>query len=201
MNFGRRIGTLLAGTVAAAGMASALVAPASAAPATGPGPRGPQVDSPRLPSVDAGRWERVNVWFRGTDRPACDFKMVVRDTRQVDVAYPQRRRYASLNTGSTLARGERDRAIIRVRADVRRDTRAVLAATVSFNNCGPRARTQFKRFGLLLPIDADRRGGGLGQNQGKGDQHKGDQGKIKIDQNKDGKIKTGENPAVPAGTR
>ena len=103
MKIGRRVGAVVAGAAAAVGMASVMAAPASAA---SPAPRGPQVVSNWLQRVDAGETEYVSVWFRGTDRRICDFKLVVRDTRQVDVSYPRHRRYATLNTGSTLVRGQ-----------------------------------------------------------------------------------------------
>jgi hypothetical protein len=147
-----------------------MAAPASAA---SPAPRGPQVISPWLQRVDAGEAEFVSVWFRGTDRRICDFRMFVRDTRQVDVSYLRNRPYATLNTGSTLVRGERDRATFRVEANFRRDANAILSATVSYNDCGRHSRTEFKRFGLLLPVDGDRwhNGGGNGNGQGHGNGH------------------------------
>jgi hypothetical protein len=139
-------------------MTSVMATPASASPA----PRGPQVISPWLQRVDAGEAEWVNVWFRGMDRRVCDFKMFVRDTRQVDVSYPRHRHFATLSNDSTLTRGERDRASFRVEANFRRDANAILSATVSYNDCGRHSRTQFKRFGLLLPIDGDWNGHGNG---------------------------------------
>jgi hypothetical protein len=156
-------------------MASVMAAPASAG---WDGPRGPQVVSNWLQRVDAGEAETVSVWFRGTDRRICDFKMVVRDTRQVDVSYPRHRRFATLKTGSTLVRGERDRATFRVEADARRGGNAFLSATVFYNDCGRHSRTEIKRFGLLLPIDGGfghhgNGGGGNGHDDNKGGWGKG----------------------------
>ena len=90
-------------------------------------------------------------------------------------------RYATLNTGSTLTRGERDRATFRVETDFRRDANAILTATVSYNDCGRHSRTQFKRFGLLLPVDGGDRGratttagrGNGNDHSGNGNDHNG----------------------------
>jgi hypothetical protein len=158
MKIGRRIGAVVATSAAAVGMASVMAAPATAAPAA----RGPQVISPWLQTVDSGESEWVSVWLRGVDRRICDVRMAVRGPRNVDIDYPGNRNYTSLNGGSTLVRGERDRASFRVEANVRRDSRIILSGVVSYNDCGRFSRTQFKRFGLLLPVDADHRGPGHG---------------------------------------
>jgi hypothetical protein len=166
-------------------MASVMAAPASASTASpdSHGPRGPQVVSNWLHRVNAGEAESVSVWFRGTDRRICDFKLHVRDTRQVEVSYPRHRRYASLSNGDTLVRGETDRATFRVEANSRRDASAFLTATVSYNDCGRHSRIQFKRFGLLLPIDGGHggkghdNGGGQGHDNGGGQSHDNDGGK------------------------
>ena len=95
----------------------------------------------------------MRVWFK-TDKKACDFKLMVRDTSKVDVSYPGGRAYTSLYDDDTLRKGEVDYATFFVKTgDYNRDTWQLLFATMSWKWCGTN-RVQTKSTGFLLPVDA-----------------------------------------------
>jgi hypothetical protein len=150
MNKGRRIGALAAAAVAAIGMTMTVAtAPASAAKAA----KGPQPVSQLLQRVDENSTETVYVWFK-TDRRICNFKLRVWDNSRVDVTHPQGW-YTSLSRDDRLQRNERDYVTFDVKVgDYARDTWQLLYATMSYDNCNRRARTQTKSTGFLLPVNA-----------------------------------------------
>ena len=146
MKNSRRIGALVATATAAVGMAAVTaMAPASAAPV-----RGPQPVSHWLGAVRGNTDSWVKIYWR-TERPVCDVQVRV-SGRNVDVDYRGHRRFATLTRGSTLRPGRPDFTPVEVNPDFDRAGVARLRATISYDQCGRRDRTQFKSFSLALPV-------------------------------------------------
>ena len=143
----RRVAAVAAAAMAFVGLSSMVAAPATAAKPV----KGPQIVNQLLRPVDSGEAEWVNVWLR-TDRRVCDVKLWVRDNNRVDVSHPGGRPYTSLSRNDRLNRGERDYASFRVEADVDRSQWVLIGATLTYDYCGPFARTQFKHTGVVLPV-------------------------------------------------
>ncbi|MEU8663744.1 hypothetical protein AB0C31_44675, partial [Actinoplanes philippinensis] len=150
----RRIGAAIALVTAALGTAATVATtPAGAAP------RGPQPVSNWLQSVRAGAGSWVSIPWR-TDRRICDAEVRVRGER-VRVQYPGARRSASFTRGDTLRPGHTGYTRVRVTAYQRRPGVAKLWATISYDECGFRARTQTRTAVLSLPVLRHTGPGGL----------------------------------------
>ncbi|MBU2669575.1 hypothetical protein KOI35_39300 [Actinoplanes bogorensis] len=155
MNNSRRIGALVAMATAAVGMATVTAtAPATAAP------RGPEPVSNWLGAVRANADSWVKIYFR-TDRKVCDVEVRV-SGRDVDVDYPGRRNYTSFSRGDQLRPGRTDFAAVSVNPDFDRAGIARLRATIAFDTCGRRDRTQYRSFSLALPVLRNNNHGGPG---------------------------------------
>ncbi|SDT68909.1 hypothetical protein [Actinoplanes derwentensis] len=152
----QRIGAFIAAATAALGVA----APAIAAP------RGPQPVSNWLQSVRAGAGSWVTIDWR-TDRPVCDAEIRVRGDR-VQVGYSGLRRSATFSRGASLRPGRTDFTKIRVTPHVKRPGITKLWATISYDECGPKARTQTRTAVLSLPVLRHTGPGGQGGPGGPG---------------------------------
>jgi hypothetical protein len=186
MNKSRRIGAIVALATAAVGVASvAATSPAAAAV------RGPQPVSSWLRAVPAHSVSWVNINWR-TNQRVCDVEVRVTG-RDVDVAYPGHRRSTSFSRGDELRAGRSDYTAIAVNPDFDRAGIARLWATISYDNCGWKAKAQRTSFVLSLPVLRNNNwpghnlpggpgfpGGpgqqGPGQHQGPGQQGPGQQG-------------------------
>ncbi|WP_436523021.1 hypothetical protein [Actinoplanes sp. HUAS TT8] len=162
----RRIGTTFALATAAAGLATAAAAPALAA-----APRGPEPVSSWLKPIRANVPTWVDIAWR-TDRPVCDAQVQVRGER-VRVEYLGNRRAAGFLTGRGLSPRRPDVTRIRVTTDYVPGGAAKLWATVSYNDCGLRARTQTRTTALTLPVVRSTPPGGQGGPGGPGTGHPG----------------------------
>ncbi|GAA4925162.1 hypothetical protein [Actinoplanes utahensis] len=141
----RRLGAIIALATAAFGMASTV----TAAPATA-FPRGPQPVSNWLQSVRANTGSWVTIQWR-TDRPVCDAEVQVRGDR-VRVDYPGFRRSATFSRGDSLRPGRTDFTRVRVTPYQQRPGVTRLWATITYDECGFRARTQTRTAALSLPV-------------------------------------------------
>nr|WP_221381220.1 hypothetical protein [Actinoplanes polyasparticus] len=147
MKNNRRIGAFVAMATAAVGMATVTAtAPAAAAPV-----RGPQPVSNWLGAVRANADSWVKIYWR-TDRPICDVEVRVGGGRDVDVDYPGRKRFTSFMRGDMLRPGRTDFTAFEVNPDYDRAGVARLRATISYDLCGRRDRTQYRSFALALPV-------------------------------------------------
>ncbi|MCO8272758.1 hypothetical protein M1L60_19365 [Actinoplanes sp. TRM 88003] len=146
MKNNRRVGALVAMATAAVGMAGMAAAPASAAPVRGPQPVSNWLGAVR---ANADSWVKIN-WR--TDRTICDVEVRVSGGRDVDVDYPGRKRFTSFTRGDTLRPGRTDFTAFEVNPDYDRAGVARLRATISYDLCGRRDRTQYKSFALSLPV-------------------------------------------------
>jgi hypothetical protein len=152
MNKGRRIGAIVATTAAAIGMTMTMTtAPASAATKV----KGPQPVNQLLSSVDSGKPEWQNVFFK-TDKKVCDFKLMVWGNSRVDIGYPGElpKPYTSLYGDSKLRKNEVDYAAFKVTADYDKDRWVILTATITYNYCGKKAPTLAKNTGFLMRVNA-----------------------------------------------
>lgn len=141
----RRFGAVVALATAAFGMAATVAtAPATAVP------RGPQPVSHWLQSVRANTGSWVTIHWR-TDRPVCDAEVRVRGER-VRVDYLGFRRSATFSRGDSLRPGRTDFTRFRVTPFGQRPGVARLWATISYDECGFRARTQTRTAVLSLPV-------------------------------------------------
>jgi hypothetical protein len=141
----RRIGAFIALATAAVGAAATV----TAAPA-GAAPRGPEPVSNWLQSVRANTGSWVSIQWR-TDRPICDAEVRVRGER-VRVDYPGFARSAEFSRGDSLRPGRIDSTRIKVTPYLQRPGVARLWATISYDECGFRARTQTRTAALSLPV-------------------------------------------------
>ncbi|MDI6101945.1 hypothetical protein QLQ12_25330 [Actinoplanes sp. NEAU-A12] len=141
----RRIGAVVALATAAFGMATTV----AAAPATA-APQGPQPVSNWLQSVRANTGSWVTIHWR-TDRRICDAEVRVRGER-VRVDYVGFRRSASFSRGDSLRPGRSDFTRVRVTPFAQRPGVAKLWATISYDECGFKARTQTRTAVLSLPV-------------------------------------------------
>ncbi|WP_157441586.1 hypothetical protein [Actinoplanes awajinensis] len=165
----RRIGTIFALATAAAGMATTVAAtPATAAPAA---PRGPQPTSMWLKPVQAGAASWVDIAWR-TDRNICDAQVQVRGER-VRVDYAGNRRSAMFLRGAALSTRRGDVTRIRVTPDRNLVGVTKLWATISYDDCGRRARTQTRTTVLSLPVLRSTSPGGHGGPGAPGTGHPG----------------------------
>jgi hypothetical protein len=147
MKNSRRIGALVAMASAAVGMATVTAtAPASAAPVRGPQPVSTWLSAVR---ANADSWVKIN-WR--TDRAVCNVEVRVSGGRDVDVDYPGRKRFTSFTRGDILRPGRTDFTAFEVNPDYDRAGVARLRATISYDLCGRRDRTQYKSFALALPV-------------------------------------------------
>jgi hypothetical protein len=149
MRMGRRIGAVVAALTAATSLAAGVATAASAAPQL----RGPEPVTQLLPGVDSGRSEWVSVLWK-TDRPVCDFKVMVWGNGNVRIDYPGRRGYATFARNDSLRRGQTATTTFRVTARYDRSVWAILAANVTYNHCGRQSPTITKSTGLMLPVRA-----------------------------------------------
>jgi hypothetical protein len=141
----QRLGAIVALSTAAFGMAATVAtAPAGAAP------RGPQPVSSWLQSVRANTGSWVTIHWR-TDRTICDAEVRVRGER-VRVDYTGFQRSASFSRGDTLRAGRTDFTKVRVTPYMRRPGVTKLWATISYDECGFRSRTQTRTVALSLPV-------------------------------------------------
>ncbi|MEV6345145.1 hypothetical protein [Actinoplanes sp. NPDC051851] len=145
MHRSRRIAAMFALATAAMGVAATTATPAVAAP------NGPQPVSDWLPAIraEAGSW--VNIFWR-TDRPICDAEVWVRGDRGVRIEYPGARRSAEFSRGDSLSPRRTDFTRVRVTTGYPRGGVASLQATISYDYCGPLARTQTRTAELSLPV-------------------------------------------------
>lgn len=167
MHMSRRIGT----TFALATVAAGLAASATAAPALAAAPRGPQPVTTWLKPVQANVPTWVDIAWR-TDRPICDAQVQVRGER-VRVDYLNNRRAASFLKGSALTPRRAEVTRVRVTPDYALGGSAKLWATMSYNECGMRARTQTRTTALTLPVVRSTPPGGQGGPGGPGAGHPG----------------------------
>jgi hypothetical protein len=142
----RRIGALVAMATTAAGIAAIT----TAAPASAIG-RGPQPVSTWLKKVPANVSSWVDIHWR-TDRRICDVEVRVRGERGVKVDHLGFRRAGTLSRGDTLRAGRTD--FTRVRVTPYRQTSGVskLWATISYDECKFKSRTQTRTAVLALPV-------------------------------------------------
>jgi hypothetical protein len=152
MNKTRRIGAMVAATVAATGMAMTVTtAPAAAAPK----PKGPTAVWSILKSVNdntTNQW--VSVSFQ-TDVKVCNFKLRVWDWGKVDVTNPWGLPFTRLWGDDTLKKKETDFASFKVSTgDYLKPgtTYQILPATIYYDTCGKKAKSQSKNTGFLLPV-------------------------------------------------
>ncbi|GAA2649795.1 hypothetical protein [Paractinoplanes durhamensis] len=144
----RMIAAVALAGAAGSALALATAGAASAAPSM---PGAPQPVSSRLTAVKANTPSWVNIFWR-TGRPVCDVKVSVDGGREVAIAYAGMRRSTTFTTGDSLRPGRTGVTPIRVTA-IRRDSGvALLRTTMSYTDCGKRARTQFTRATLALPV-------------------------------------------------
>ncbi|MEU8237557.1 hypothetical protein AB0C07_04860 [Actinoplanes missouriensis] len=141
----RRFGAMIALATAAAGMAAV----SAAAPAAAAG-RGPEPVSPWLQPVRANAASWVLVHWR-TDRTICDARIRVRGER-VRVEYPGSWRFTTFSRGDMLRPGRSDYIQLRVTPIARRNSVATLVATISYDECGRKARTQTRTSVLSMPV-------------------------------------------------
>ncbi len=166
MQMSRRIAATFALATAAAGLTATAAAPALAA-----APRGPQPVTTWLTPIRAGVPTWVDIAWR-TDRPVCDARVQVRGER-VRVEYPGNRRAANFLKGSVLTPRRAEVTRIRVTSDRMTGGPAKLWATMSYNECGLRARTQTRTTALTLPVVRITPPGGQGGPGGPGAGHPG----------------------------
>ncbi|WP_221325930.1 hypothetical protein [Actinoplanes sp. L3-i22] len=161
----RRIAATFALATAAAGLTAVAAAPATAAP------RGPQPVTAWLKPVRANVPTWVDIAWR-TDRPVCDAQVQVRGER-VRVEYLGNRRAANFLKGNTL--GVRRTEVTRVRVTPENVAGGVakLWTTISYNECGMRARTQTRTTAMSLPVVRNTPPGGQGGPGGPGAGHPG----------------------------
>ncbi|MFC7532585.1 hypothetical protein [Actinoplanes sp. GCM10030250] len=169
MQKSRRIGALVAMATAAAGIgAVTAAAPASAIV------RGPQPVSSWLQKVPAGTSSWVNIHWR-TDRRICDVAVRVRGDR-VKVDHLGFRRSGTLSRGNTLRPGRTDFTRVRVTPFQQTTGVAKLWATISYDECGFKSRTQTRTAMLSLPVQRKFFPGGNGGPGGPGHGHPGGPG-------------------------
>jgi hypothetical protein len=149
MKTSRRIGAVLVTALAALAMTSVATAtPAAAVKRV----EGPEPVNALLRTVNNNQATWVSVRWK-TDRTICDAKVRVWGNSNVVIDYPSNTAtYTSFAHGSTLLRRETDLTSFRVTPHYNRSTWALLAATISYNNCGWHPRTRTKTTGVLLPI-------------------------------------------------
>lgn len=166
MHMSRRIGATFALATAAAGLAAGVAAtPATAAP------RGPQAITTWLKPVRANVPTWVDIAWR-TDRPVCDAQVQIRGER-VRVEYAGNRRAASFLKGTALSPRRTEVTRVRITTDFRPGGVSKLWATMSYNECGLRARTQTRTTELSLPVVRSTPPGGHGGPGAPGTGHPG----------------------------
>jgi hypothetical protein len=104
-----------------------------------------------LRAVQANTSTWVNIGWR-TDRRICDVEVRVDGGRRVEVGYPGFRNYTSFSRGDSLRAGWTDYTAIRVNPHYDRGGIARLLATIQYDNCGRRSRTQYRSSWLNLPV-------------------------------------------------
>ncbi|WP_203736965.1 hypothetical protein, partial [Actinoplanes italicus] len=162
----QRLGAIVALSTAAFGMAATVTtAPAGAAA------RGPQPVSSWLQSVRANTGSWVTIQWR-TDRPICDAEVRVRGEK-VRVDYTGFKRSASFTRGDKLWPGRTDSVKVRVTPYLQRPGVAKLWATISYDDCGFKSRTQTRTVALSLPVLRNTGPGGHGGPGGPGHGHPG----------------------------
>jgi hypothetical protein len=162
----QRLGAIVALSTAAFGMAAAVAtAPAGAAP------RGPQPVSSWLQSVKANTGSWVTIHWR-TDRRICDAEVRLRG-EQVRVDYTGFKRSASFSRGDKLFPGRTDFTRVRVTPYAQRPGVTKLWATISYDDCGFKARTQTRTVALSLPVLRNTGPGGHSGPGGPGHGHPG----------------------------
>ncbi|WP_433828722.1 hypothetical protein ACQP2E_05155 [Actinoplanes sp. CA-015351] len=143
----RRFGAMIALATTAAGMAAV----SAAAPAAAIG-RGPAPVSNWLQAVPANTTSWVTINWR-TDRPICDAQIRVRG-EAIKVDYLGARRFTTFSRGDALRPGRTDFTKVRVTPIARRNSVTKLWATISYDECGWKARTQTRTTVLSLPVVA-----------------------------------------------
>lgn len=170
MQKSRRIGAYVALATTAAGIAAVTAAaPASAVV------RGPQPVSSWLQKVPANASSWVNIHWR-TDRRICDVEVRVRGERGMKVDHLGFRRSGTLSRGDSLRAGRTDYTRVRVTPIQRNSGVAKLWATISYDECGFKARTQTRTAVLSLPVLRKTSPGGHGGPGGPGHGHPGGPG-------------------------
>ncbi|GLY01325.1 hypothetical protein [Actinoplanes sp. NBRC 101535] len=160
---------IVALATAATGLLAVAAAPAAAAP------RGPQPVSTWLQSVRANTSSWVNIYWR-TDRRICDVEVRVR-AEQARVDYPGNARSATFSRGDSLFPGRTDFTRIRVTPFLQRQGVTQLWTTMTYDDCGFKARPQTRTAVLSLPVlRADNWPGGPGGPGGPGQGQPGGQG-------------------------
>jgi hypothetical protein len=168
MHMSRRFAAIFALATATAGLTAAATAtPAAAAPF-----RGPQPINTWLRPVQANVPSWVDIAWR-TDRPICDAQVQVRGER-VRVEYLGNRRGALFSRGATLTPRRSDITRIRVTPFAVPGGVAKLWATISYDECGWRARNQTRTTVLSLPVLRNSSPGGHGGPGGPGTGHSGE---------------------------
>ncbi|MBB4739294.1 hypothetical protein BJY16_002753 [Actinoplanes octamycinicus] len=158
----RRIAAMVALATATTGLAGAATAgPAAAAPS-----RGPQPITTWLRPVPANVPSWIDIAWR-TDRTICDAQVRVRGER-VRVEYFGNRRGAVFSRGSTLTPRRTDVTRVRVTPFTAFGGVAKLWATISYDECGWRSRTQTRTTVLSLPVMRTNSPGGQGGPGGPG---------------------------------
>ncbi|GAA0562300.1 hypothetical protein GCM10010172_51880 [Paractinoplanes ferrugineus] len=137
-------------SLALAGAAASAVSLATAGSAQATG-RGPQPITNRLTTVTANTPSWVNIFWR-TDRPVCNARISVDGGREVAVSYRRPGRFTAFTTGDTLRPGRTAITQIQVTPMRRVSGLSVLRTTMTYNDCGRHARTQFTRASLVLPV-------------------------------------------------
>ncbi|WIM97522.1 hypothetical protein ACTOB_001050 [Actinoplanes oblitus] len=158
----RRIAAIFALATATAGLTAAATAgPAAAAPF-----RGPEPITTWLRPVPANVPSWIDIAWR-TDRTICDARVQVRGDR-VRVDYLGNRRGALFSRGATLSPWRTDVTRVRVTPYAMRVGVARLWATISYDECGWRSRTQMRTTVLSLPVLRNSSPGGQGGPGGPG---------------------------------
>jgi hypothetical protein len=151
MDTSRQLAVLGATVASAMSIASLFTpAPSSAAPGDREGLQ-PLTNVLRPVTPNDPEW----VDFRWTtDRPVCHVRVEVHGGRDVDVAYPDDRRYTSFSRGEGLRPGRIDYTPFRLTAHEDGPDRAFLAATVSYDYCRRDSPTLNDAIGFWLPVRA-----------------------------------------------
>jgi hypothetical protein len=191
MKMSRRIGAVVVAAVAAVGMAS--IGTASAASAA---PHGPQPVSSWLHAVKANTGTWVNVAWR-TDRRICDAKIRFSGDR-IGIDYPGRRNYTTFSRGNSLKPGRTDFTTVEVTPNFDRAGIALLRATIEYDSCTRRARTQRMTTTLTLPVLRNGHGTVIG-NGGHGNAGQGDGGHSTGGQGNAGQGDAGQGDAGHSG--
>jgi hypothetical protein len=140
--------------VLGATLASAMSLAATAVPAAG-GPRsgGLRPVTNTLPPVELNDPQWVGITWT-TDQEVCHVRVRVHGGRDVDVAYPGNRRYASFSRGEGLRPGPADITLFQVTAFQHGPDREFLTATVDYDYCHRDSPVMNDAIGFWLPVRA-----------------------------------------------